>query len=75
MPMRRRLGRHEGAGLRQHGDQRVLAQEGRLAGHVGAGQQPQPPLGAELAIVGHEAVPPWPQQRRLDHGMTAAVDA
>ena len=30
--------RHEGADLGQHGDQRVLAQEGRFAGHVGAGR-------------------------------------
>ena len=59
MPIVGLLGRHEGAGLRHHRDQRVLAQEGRLAGHVGAGQQPQAPLGAELAIVGHEARPPW----------------
>ncbi len=50
----RRLGRHEGTGLRHHRDQRVLAEEGRLAGHVGAGQQPQPPLGAKVAVVGHE---------------------
>ena len=52
------LGRHEGAGLCHHRDQRVLAQEGRLAGHVGAGQQPQPALGPEVAVVGHEAASP-----------------
>ena len=33
--------RHEGAGLGEHRDQRVLAQEGRLAAHVRAGDQPQ----------------------------------
>ncbi len=37
----RRLGRHEGADLRQHRDERVLAQEGRFTGHVRAGHQPQ----------------------------------
>ena len=34
------LRRHERAHLRQHGDQRVLAQEGRFAGHVRAGEEP-----------------------------------
>ena len=42
------------AGLRQHDDQRVLAQEGGLAGHVGAGEQQDALLGREIAVVGHE---------------------
>ena len=33
--------RHERAHLGQHRDQRVLAQEGGLAGHVRAGDQPE----------------------------------
>ena len=39
-PICARLRRHEAAHLRQHGDQRVLAQEGRFARHVRAGEQP-----------------------------------
>ena len=42
MPICAVFRRHEGAHLRQDGDQRVLAQEGRFAGHVGTGDQPQP---------------------------------
>ena len=38
----RALGGHEAAGLGEHRDQRVLAQEGRFAAHVRAGDQPQP---------------------------------
>ena len=41
-------------GLREHRDQRVLPQEGALAGHVGAGEQPQPGAGRKGAIVGDE---------------------
>ena len=40
MPMCGRARRHERAHLRQHHDERVLAQEGRFAGHVGAGDKP-----------------------------------
>jgi hypothetical protein len=35
-------GGHERAHLGEDGDQRVLAQKRALAGHVGAGEQPQP---------------------------------
>ena len=38
-------GRHEGADLGEHGDQRVLAQVGRLAAHVGAGDEEDAPPG------------------------------
>ena len=37
--------RYERPHLRQHGDQGVLAQERRFAGHVRAGDQPDPRLG------------------------------
>ena len=37
---------NEAAGLGEHGDQRGLAQEGRLAAHVGPGDQPQPVVAA-----------------------------
>ena len=49
-------GGDEAAGLREHGDQRGLAQEGRLAAHVRAGDQPQPVVRAEREIVGDEAL-------------------
>ena len=69
--------RHERAHLRQHRDQRVLPQEGRLAGHVRPGEQPERPrarpVGAELAVVGDEAAARAPQ-RRLDHRVPAAGD-
>ena len=47
-------GGNEAARLREHGDQRGLAQEGRLAAHVGAGDQPQPVVRAQAQIVGDE---------------------
>jgi hypothetical protein len=40
---------HEGAHLRQHRDQRVLAQEGRFTRHVRAGDQADAPAAAALA--------------------------
>ena len=61
------------AGLRQQHDQRVLPQEGGLAAHVGAADQPQPVVGRELTIVGHEALARLPQ-RGFDHRMAAAFD-
>ena len=75
-PIRARLRRHEGAHLRQHGDQRVLAQEGRLARHVGAGDQRQPPP-SSCAPRGRSH---WRRrlaargERRLDHRMAAGLD-
>ena len=79
------LRRHERAHLRQDGDQRVLPQEGRLARHVRAGEQPdaagcllvlprwREKRRREVAIIGDErrAVA---RQRLLDHRMAAAVD-
>ena len=68
--------RHEGADLGQHGDQRVLAQEGRFAGHVGAGDAARGrwrrrPRSQSLATkrAGLAA-----RERLLDHRMAAAVD-
>ena len=45
MPICAAVRRHETARLRQYRDQRILAQEGGFAGHVGAGHQPEPALG------------------------------
>ena len=64
---------HEAARLREHRDQRVLAQEGRLAAHVGAGDQPQPRVLGQPAIVGDEALARR-RDRRFDHRMAAALD-
>ena len=64
MPIRADARRHEGADLRQDRDQRVLPQKRALAGHVGAGDEPDAVL-AEHAIVGDKRRP-CPAQRRLD---------
>ena len=79
----RRARRHEAAHLRQHGDQRVLAQEGRLARHVGAGDEPdarRPPRSLarmrgrrrEIAIVGDKRARRR-AERLLDHRMAPAA--
>ena len=66
--------RHEAAHLGQHRDQRVLAQEGALAGHVRPGQQPQRgrprPRSQSLATKLWLAA----RQRLLDHRVAAATD-
>ncbi len=66
---------HEGPGLRQHGDQRVLAQEGRFAGHVGPGQQPDRGRlgGGQIAVIGDESLCPA-LQRMFHHRVPAALD-
>ena len=74
MPIRQWSGRHEAADLRHHGDQRVLAQEGGLARHVGAGQQPQPVVGRQIAVVGDEACTLGSGEHRLHHGMASGLD-
>ena len=66
-------GGDEAAGLGEHGDQRGLAQEGRLAAHVGAGDQPQPVVGPERQIVGDEALAGC-RAARFDHRVAAALD-
>ena len=75
----RRFRRHIGADLGEDGDERVLAEEGRLAGHVGAGDQPDVAgiarvLRAEVAVVGDEGAAALAAERLLDHGMAAAFD-
>src|SRR6185295_7922959 len=75
-PYMRLLGRHEGAGLRQDRDQCVLAQERRLAGHVGSGDEPKPTgaIGGQIAIVGDEGLRVLRSERRLDHRMATTLD-
>ena len=70
----RRCRRHEAAHLRQHGDQRVLPQKRALAGHVGAGQEPEPAVLGEVAVVGAKGPRLARLQRRLDHRMPPALD-
>ncbi len=48
-------GRHEAARLRQYRDQRVLAQKGGFAAHIGAGDEPQPRVRPQGAIIRHKA--------------------
>ena len=59
--------------------QRVLAQEGRLAAHVRAGQQPDRPVPVagprrQIAMIGDEGAARLPPQRLLDHRMAPALD-
>ena len=75
-PQAQALRRHEAAGLGQHRQQRVLAQEGRLAGHVRAGDDRQPrPADAravQAAVVGGEGVA-GPAHGGLDHRMARGL--
>ena len=64
---------HVGAGLGEQDDQGVLAQEGRFAAHVRAGDQPQPRVFGQGAIIGDEARAAR-LQRLLDHRMAARLD-
>ena len=73
MPILARARRDEAAGLGQHRDQRRLAKEGRLAAHVGAGDQPQPVVGTERAIIGDEALAAV-AERGFDDRMPPALD-
>ena len=66
-------GGDEASGLDEDGDQRRLPQEGRLAAHVGTGDQPQPVVAAERQIVGDEAFAGF-RQSALDDRVTAGVD-
>ena len=65
------LGGHRQPGLRQHGDQGVLAQEGRLTRHVRAGQQQHPPVRRKVAPVRDEGG--FPGQGGLNHRMAAVL--
>ena len=80
-PMRAPARRHEAAHLRQHGDQRVLAQKGRFARHVRAGDQPDAPgrlcprqAGGDRSQSLATNGPPSLAERLLDHRMAPAVD-
>ena len=63
--------RYEGACLREHDDQSVLAQEGRFTAHIGAGDKPKPVGFGQRHIIGDEAFAAF-RQRRLDHRMSPA---
>ena len=65
--------RHEAAGLRQHGDQRVLPQKGRFSRHVRPRHQPQPGIGRQVAIIGDELAPAG-THRRFDHRVPPGLD-
>ena len=71
-PIVARFRRHRQAGLGEHDDQRVLPQEGRLAGHVGTGEQQHTLVRREVAVVRHELRVSG--ERRLHHRMAAGVD-
>ena len=62
------------AGLGEHRDQRVLAQEGRLAAHVRAGDQPQPRSSRDRPQSLATKRSPVCATRRLDHRMAPALD-
>ena len=73
----RALRRHERAHLREDRDQRVLAQEGRFAGHVGTGDEPQASArlrGDRSQSLGTNGPACACAQRRFHNGMTAAHD-
>jgi hypothetical protein len=66
-------GGDEAAGLGEEGDERVLAEEGALAGHVRAGEEPQGRGGAEVAVVADEGLV-VAGERLLDDGVAAGLD-
>ena len=68
-PERRRRRRHIAAHVGQQRDQRELSHVGRFATHVRAGDQQQPALGGQPAIICDEAL-----DRVLDHRMAALDD-
>ena len=79
-PMRASRRRHEASDLRHDGDQRVLAQERRLAGHVGAGDEPHArrsrlPRARQVAVIGDEGRRRRASKRILHHRVTARADA
>ncbi len=57
--------------MRQHRDQRVLAEKGRLTAHVRARHQPEPRAFRQRTVIGDEPLA-RACHRRLDHRMTAA---
>ena len=71
------LRRHERAGLGEHDDERVLAEEGRLARHVGSGHDEDArgvAAVAELAVVADEACAVAAPQILLDHRVAPLLD-
>ena len=62
--------RHEAAAPGQNGDQRRLAHVGGLAAHVGAGDDQQPPLRRQLAVIGDELL-----HHAFHHGVASAFHA
>ena len=72
-PIRRARRRDVATGLGEQHDQRRLAQEGRLAAHVRAGDQPQAIVGTQRDIIGDEALAGF-GKRALDHRMPPALD-
>ena len=75
MPIWASFAGNEGAHLRQHDDQRVLAQIGRLAAHVRAGDQEDVPgiVPGEIRVVGDEGHA-LALECGLDHRMASALD-
>ena len=69
---------HESAHLRQHDDQRILAQIGRFTGHVRAGDDRDATCLArrigQIAVIGDKALPAHAQGRFHD-GMASGHDA
>ena len=70
--MRRRRG-HERPRLGEHREECVLAEEGRFARHVRAGDEPHAVALAEIAVVGDEG-PAGGAHRRLDHRVPPGGD-
>ncbi len=68
MPILARAAGNIAAGLGEQGGDRHLAQEGRLAAHVGPGDQPQPVARSERAVIGDKPLA-LGRQRLLDHRM------
>ena len=72
---RRRSRRHERADLCHHRDQGGLSQVGRLAAHVGTGDQGyQALVVVEMHVVLDESLAALFLQRALDHGVPSALD-
>ena len=71
-PDHRPVGGNEHAGLRHDGDMRVLAEEGRFAGHVRSGDKPEIAGIAKPAVIRNEALAG--AEHRFDHRMAPAFD-
>ena len=69
----RATGRNEPTCLREQHNQRVLAQEGALAAHVGSADQPQPVIRRQTAIIGNKPLA-FRRQRGFNHRVPPAFD-